>query len=68
MGLFNKKPTVFITFEIDNVPGLFDYPKHLPIPRVDEVIIIDGMAGKVRELRHVTSGNVSEIKIVCGKF
>lgn len=68
MGIFNKKPLVFRTLEIDSVPGLLDYPKYLPIPRIDEVIIFEGVAGKVREIRHITSGNVSEVKIVCWKF
>ncbi|WKZ60785.1 MAG: hypothetical protein QY309_04725 [Cyclobacteriaceae bacterium] len=68
MGIFTKKPTTFITLEIDSVPGLFDYPKHLPIPRIDEVIIFESHHGKVREVRHMTSGTVHEVKIVCGKI
>lgn len=60
----NKK-TVFITIAFVSVSGLFDYPKHLPIPRVGEIVIFNDKLGMVSQVKHITSGDVTEIKICC---
>ena len=63
-----KKPTVFITIEFANIVGLFDYPKHLPVPSKNDIVILDGKSGRVVAVRHVISGNVAEITIVCAEI
>ena len=63
-----KRTKVFITIHFDYVPGLFDYPKHLPIPRIGETILLDDRIGIVSNVKHMTSGSITEIKIVCSKL
>jgi hypothetical protein len=65
--MFNFKK-VFITILFSDVPGIFDYPKHLPIPKKDDVIHFNGKYGKVEFIRHMTNGNVTDIRIVCGRL
>ena len=62
--MFNSK-TVFITIQFQDCDKLFDYPKYLPMPRKGEIVIFNSNYGKVSEVKHMTEGNVSEIKIVC---
>lgn len=66
-----KAKTIFITVEfiIDRTGAtkLIDYPENLPIPRKDEFIIFNDFSGRVREIRHITEGFVSEIKIITFK-
>lgn len=69
MNIFNrKKKLTFLTIEFASVPGLFDYPRYLSIPRIGEIVIMDNHSGKVTEIRHIISGSVSEIRIVCTKW
>lgn len=62
--MLNKK-TVFRTISFANYPGLDDYPKHLPLPRKDDIIQLNGKCGLVSVVKHMTEGNVTEIKIIC---
>ena len=62
--MFNRKK-VFITIEFADIPGVFDYPKHLPIPQKDEVIHFNGMFGNVDVVKHMTEGTVTDIRIIC---
>lgn len=62
--MFNFKK-VFITIEFADIPGLFDYPKHLPIPQKDDVVHFDGKFGKVEVIKHMTEGTVTDIRIKC---
>ena len=57
--------TVFVTIEFQNIPGLFDYPKHLPLPKIGERVIFNSKSGRVSEISHITENSVSEIKIKC---
>ena len=59
------RKTVFITIDFADVPGLFDYPKHLPIPRIGERVLLNAHAGTVENVTHNTAGDVTEIKITC---
>jgi hypothetical protein len=63
-----KKKTVFITIEFADVPGLFDYPKHLPLPGIGERVIFNSKYGRVSDISHITEGSVSEIKITCSRL
>lgn len=63
-----KGKTVFIVVDFSDIPGLFDYPKHLPIPKIGEEIYLDEKSGIVKTIKHVTSGNVTEIKIMCSRI
>lgn len=63
-----KRKTVFITIEFADVPGLFDYPKHLPLPRIGERVIFNGKFGRVSEVSHVTEDTVAEVKITCSRL
>lgn len=65
MRLFRK---LFITIEFDNKPGLFDYPKTLPLPKIGEEVHFDYKYGNVLEVKHMTNGNVTEIKIRCASL
>lgn len=56
---------VFITIEFADIAGVFDYPKHLPIPRKDDVVHFNGKFGKVEVVKHMTEGSVTEIRIEC---
>lgn len=62
-----KARKVFVTIDIDNVPGKFDYPQNVPMPRIGETIIFDANRGrghgKVYDIRHVITGNVADITI-----
>lgn len=62
-----KATLKFTTIEFDNIPGLFDYPMNLPLPRIEDTVIFQNdkvnTAGKVYDVRHVITGNVAEIKI-----
>lgn len=60
-----KKRKVFIVIEFDNIHGLFDYPKDLPIPHLKEEVHFNGRFGRVKEVKHMTNDSVSEIKIRC---
>lgn len=57
---------VFITIEFANVPGVFDYPKYLPIPSKDDIVHFNGKFGKVEVVKHMTEGTVTDIRIKCG--
>jgi len=65
--MLNRKK-VFITISFADVPGIFDYPKHLPIPRENETVHFNELYGKVNKVKHMTSGNVTEISIVCSRL
>lgn len=65
--MFNRKK-IFTTISFFSVPGLFDYPKYLPLPRIGDEIHFNGKSGKVIEVKHMTSGNVSEISIYCNSL
>lgn len=65
--MFKTKKT-FITISFANVPGLFDFPKHLPLPRKDDVIHFDGKFGIVNEVKFMIQQNLSEIKITCKAY
>lgn len=60
-----KSKKVFITIEFADVPGIFDYPKHLPLPQKDDIIYFEGYRGKVDTVMHMTKGTVTDIRIVC---
>lgn len=60
-----KRKTVFITIEFAYVPGLFDYPKHLPLPRIGEAVHYEGKFGRVSEIKYMIEGTVTEIKMIC---
>jgi hypothetical protein len=60
-----KTKKVFITIEFADIPGAFDYPKHLPIPQKDDEVYFDGKFGKVKVVKHTTVGNVTDIRIKC---
>jgi hypothetical protein len=62
--MFNKNK-VFITIEFWNVPGFFDYPKHLPLPRKDDSVHLNGNSGTVDLVRHGTTGTITTIRIIC---
>lgn len=61
-----KKRTVFITL-YKEAHNLCDYPKGLPVPKIGETVIFENgqisITGTVYDVRHVSSGEVSEIKI-----
>lgn len=63
-----KRKTVFITIEFADVPGVFDYPKHLPLPRIDEIVHFNSKFGKVLEVKHMTEGVVTDIRIICSRL
>lgn len=60
-----KLKRVFITIEFADIAGIFDYPKHLPIPSKDDVVHFNGKFGKVEVVKHMTEGNVTDICIKC---
>jgi hypothetical protein len=64
----DNSKTVFITIEFSNVNGLFDYHKHLPIPQKNDIVHFNGKYGKVEEVKHMTEGSVTEIKISCSSI
>lgn len=65
MGLFKKKPIVFITImERRRANMVLDYPKHLPLPRILDRVIFNELHGQVVEVSHVTTGNVTTISII----
>lgn len=69
--MFGKptKKTVFITVEKNGFKAM-DYPSWLPLPRIGEFVSFDSKEqftiiwGDVETIRHITVGNVSEIKIM----
>ncbi len=69
-----SKPTIFIVLDIDNKPGLYDYPKHLPLPGIGDRILFDSYdtkgccTGYVYMVTHNTHGSVTEIKIQVGDY
>ena len=63
-----KKKIVFITIEFAGIKDLFDYPKHLPLPRLNEVIHFNGKYGTVVEIKHMTEVNVTDIRITCRSY
>lgn len=60
MGLFSKK-LEFRTIDFVDHGKAFDYPKHLPIPRIGELVQIDGIFGRVVDVKH----SLVEIRITC---
>lgn len=63
-----KAKKIFITIDFDWVPGKFDYPQNIPIPRIGETVIFSDTsqgckAGKVYDVRHVITDNVADITI-----
>jgi hypothetical protein len=63
-----KKNITFITIDFADIPGLFDYPKYLPLPRIGEIVHLNGKFGQVLQIKHITEGNVTEIKIICSRI
>lgn len=63
--IFKKKREVFVTIEFEEWPGLVDYPKDLPVPRIGEIVRLNQDCGRVRQVKHLTEGLVTEIKISC---
>ena len=65
--MFNRnKKLVFVIIIFKGVNGAFDYPKHLPIPKKDDTVLLNGNYGKVELVKHLTEGDVSQIYIECG--
>lgn len=68
--LKKKERIKFTTVMFVNLLGenqfarLFDYPEDIPTPRIGERIQFNSKYGKVIDVVHSTSGNISEIKIV----
>lgn len=60
-----KRKKVFITIGFTGIPGLFDYPKYLPLPRIGEEIHFNGKFGRVSVIKHMIEGTVTEIMIMC---
>ena len=56
-----KRKTVFITIEFADVPGLFDYPKHLPLPKIGERVIFNSKYGRVSEVSKRMFANVLQL-------
>lgn len=65
--MFNRK-IQFITISFADIPGLFDFPKYLPLPRIDDIIHFEGKFGIVETVTFMIEGNVSEIKIQCKRI
>lgn len=57
-----------VTIEFADVPGLFDYPKHLPLPRIGEAVHYEGKFGRVSEIKHMIECTVTEIKMICSRL
>lgn len=64
------KPIVFTTIE-KPIPGnvhLLDYPGYMPLPRIGEFVSFQyerlEISGRVKDVRHIISAAVSEVKIV----
>jgi len=68
INLFKRKPIVFITIEFDYIPGIMDYPKHLPLPTIGSEVIFDGNWGKVNKIKHITHGSITTVRINCAKM
>ena len=64
MGIFSKK-LEFRVIDFVEQQKAFDYPKHLPLPRVGELVSIEGIFGRVVEVRYVITGVVSEVRVSC---
>lgn len=67
-----KAKLKFITIEFDNVPGIYDYPMNIPLPRVGDTVVFEvphhgGKSGKVYDVRHIVTGNVADIKLKVSK-
>lgn len=65
--MFNRKLT-FITILFADIPGIFDFPKHLPLPRKDDIIHFEGKFGIVETVTFMIEGNVSDIQIKCKRI
>ena len=56
MKLFKKKKTTFITVEIGG--KAYDYPKDMPLPRIGEVVSMDGSPfGRVTRILYQINGD-----------
>lgn len=68
MRLFRRKPVIFITVLDEIRKVCLGYPKHLPLPRIMDTVIFEDSIGKVsgqvRSVKHITVGNVTDIKII----
>jgi len=60
MGLFSKK-LEFRVIDFVEQQKAFDYPKHLPLPRVGELVQMDGIFGRVVDVKH----GLVEIRVTC---
>lgn len=64
-----KAKKIFITIDFDWVPGIFDYPQNIALPRVGKQVIFQTMysrgchAGTVYDVRHNISDSVVTITI-----
>lgn len=53
-----KADKIYITIEFDNVPGAYDYPQNVPLPKIGETVLFDSidlhrsMSGTVYDVRH----------------
>lgn len=63
MNVFTKN-IIFRTIQFEGIEKLYDYPKYLPIPRIGETVMFKDNCGIVKDIRHIISESVSEIKIV----
>jgi hypothetical protein len=59
---------IYTTIEEKNKSKLFDYPKYLPIPRLNEFVIFNDISGYVISIRHITDNTVTEIKITLSNY
>jgi hypothetical protein len=62
-----KASKVFITIDFDNVPGKYDYPQNIPLPRIGETVMFDWGKGrghgKVYDIRHAITEGLADITI-----
>ena len=65
--MFNRKK-IFITITFANVIGCFDYPKHLPLPRINDDVHFNGKFRKVSEVKHMTYDTMTTISIYCSSL
>jgi len=60
----------FVVIDFDWVPGIFDYPQNIPLPKVGEKIQFETdqckacQFGIVTEIKHMINYSISEIRII----
>jgi hypothetical protein len=65
INILKNKQIISITLNFIDFGKYYEYPKELPLPKINEFVLFNGYFGNVTNIKHLTEKNISNIEIIC---